>query len=236
MKNNQIESLLTNVGTILNMINGLNINRDSIAIHSATHKEASIKFEALREKRQNEEYWKTLSQEEQRVMMENAQNLYGVLEELRKEIDYLDMSKQPTFISNAVSELNHAFLLLEWLSEEVGKSGRTILPKFTALRTDTFDKGKYKNQIDSLYSELEAIGHDFYVDHVFNDESLTVEDVAGGYPMLIPIADHLITSACWLSKEKQRLLTEALPELKVIKMPEEVKPTVPASPEVELKN
>jgi hypothetical protein len=233
MKNTQIESLLTNAGTILNMMNGLNINRDSIAIHSATHKEASIKFEALREKRQNEEYWKTLSQEEQRVMMENAQNLYGVLEELRKEIDYLDMSKQPTFISNAVSELNHAFLLLEWLSEEVGKSGRTILPKFTALRTDTFDKGKYKNQIDSLYSELEAIGHDFYVDHI-RVVDLTIYPE---YPMLIPIADHLITSACWLNKEKQRLLTEALPELKVIKMPEEVKPTVPASPEVEtLKN
>jgi hypothetical protein len=234
MKNNQIESLLTNAGTILNMMNGLNINRDSIAIHSATHKEASIKFEALREKRQNEEYWKTLSQEEQRVMMENAQNLYGVLEELRKEIDYLDMSKQPTFISNAVSELNHAFLLLEWLSEEVGKSGRTILPKFTALRTNTFDKGKYKNQIDSLYSELEAIGHDFYVDHIHVPED---QLGIGVELMLVPIADHLITSACWLNKEKQRLLTEALPELKVIKMPEEVKPTVPASPEVEtLKN
>jgi hypothetical protein len=105
----------------------------------------------------------------------------------------------------------------------VGKSGETILPHLVSLRPKTFEGGKYKNQIDSLYSEVEAQAHDFYVDRV--------QDVAGYMPMVIPICDHLTLAACWLGKEKQRLLTEALPEIKIIKIPEEVLPEAPKGPE-----
>jgi hypothetical protein len=236
MKNNQIESLLVNVSQILAMMGAVNINKENAAIHADTLKTARAKLDKLQALRQDEVYWKSLSPIEQKTMMENAQNIYQVHQELVKELDFLDLSKQPTFVSNAVNELNHAFLLIEWLSGEIGKSGRTILPHLPSLRAETFDKGKYKNQIDTLYSDLEAIGHDFWVDHVINEESLDITSVAAGYPMLIPICDHLTVAACWLKKEKERLLTEALPELKVIKLPEEVKPEIPIAPEKELKN
>jgi hypothetical protein len=236
MKNEQLEKLLVNVSQILAMMGAVNINRDNAAIHAATLKIARGKLDKLQALRQDEVYWKSLSPAEQKAMMENAQSIYQVHNELVKELDYLDMSKQPTFVSSAVSELNHAFLLIEWLSSEIGKSGRTILPYLPSLRADTFDKGKYKNQIDTLYSDLEAVSHDFWVDHVIGKESLDEASVAAGYPMLIPICDHLTVAACWLGKEKERLVTEALPELKVIKLPEEIKPEVPVAPEKELKN
>ena len=226
MKNFEIEKLLVNVSEILTMLGAVNINREAIATHAATLKAARTKLDKLQKIRQDEEAWKVLSPEEQRVMMTNAQNFYPVHQELVKELDYLDMSKQPMLVSSAVNSLNHAFLLLEWLSEEVGKSGRTILPHLISLRASTFDKGKYKNQIDSLYSELEAVGHDFYVEHVVGTDQL----------MLIPICNHLVVAACFLQKEKQRLLTEDLPEIKIIKLPEEVKPEIPGSPEKEFKD
>jgi hypothetical protein len=229
MKNNQLESLLVNVSQILAMMGTVNINKENAAIHAATLKTARTKLDKLQALRQDEVYWKSLSPEEQRVLMVNAQNIWEVHQKLVKELDYLDISKQPTFLSSAVSELNHGFLLLEWLSEEIGKSGRTILPHLPSLRADTFDKGKYRNQIDTLYSDLEAIGHDFYQDFIKTGNAIN------GL-MLIPICDHLTVAACWLNKEKQRLLTEELPKLEKIELPEEVKPEIPIAPEKELKN
>jgi hypothetical protein len=232
MKNNELEHLLVNVSQILAMMGAVNINKENAAIHAETLKTARAKLDKLQALRQDEVYWKSLSPEEQRVLMTNAQNLWETATALIKELDFLDISKQPTFLSSAVSELNHGYLLLEWLSEEIGKSGRTILPHLPSLRPDTFDKGKYRNQIDTLYSDLEAVGHDFWVDHVIG----TGADQTEEYPMLIPIADHLTTAAIWLKREKERMLTESLPELKIIKLPEEVKPEVPTAPEKELKN
>ena len=228
MKNNEIEFLMVNVGQIINMINAMSIHKDAVAIHSSMLKEARTKLDKWKEKFQNEEYKAKLSPAEQKAILDNAQAMYQVHQELVKELDYLDMSKHTAFVTNAVNELTHGFLLLEWLSGEVGKSGRTILPKHIALRADTFDKGKYKNQIDSLYSELEAIGHDLYVDHIQvpgNQLAFTADH------MLIPICDRITVAACWLLKEKQRLTTEALPELRIIKLPEEIVPEVPAAPE-----
>jgi hypothetical protein len=226
MKNNEIESLLVNVGQIINMMNSININKDVIAVHTAMLKEARIKLDKWKEKFQNEDYKAKLSPAEQKAILDNAQAMYQVHQELVKELDYLDMSKHTTFVTNAVNELTHGFLLLEWLSGEVGKSGRIILPKHIALRANTFDKGKYKNQIDSLYAELETISHDLYIDHIMG-----VPCAEDARPMLIPICDRLTVTACWLLKEKQRLTTEALPELRVIKLPKEIIPEIPAAPE-----
>ena len=229
MKDTQIEFLLVNVGNIINMMNSVSIHKEAVIIHTSTLKEARTRLDHWKELFQNEEYKSKLSPVEQKAILDNAQAMYNVHQELVKELDYLDMSKHTTFFTNAVNELTHGFLLLEWLSGEVGKSGRTILPKHIALRADTFDKGKYKNQIDSLYSELEGLGHDFYVDHVTDQDA--VGNIINDEPMLIPICDRLTVASMWLQKEKQRLTTEALPELKVIKLPKEIVPEVPAAPE-----
>ena len=238
MKNFEIEKLLVNVSQIIAMMKGVNINKDSITVHAAAIKVVRNKLDKWQSQYQNEEERKKLSLPEQQTLMTNAQNFWQVHEELRKELDYLDMTKQPSNVANALNELTYAYLLLEWLSDFVGKSGRTILPHLTSLRANTFDGGKYKNQIDSLYSEVEAQGHDFYVDHVVLKDLVDNIEIcrANREPMLIPICDHLTVAACWLGKEKERLVTEALPELKVIKLPEEIKPEVPVAPEKELKN
>lgn len=229
MKANEIEFLLVNVGQIINLMNGLSIHKEAVLTHTSTLKEARTKLDKWKELFQDESYKATLSPVEQKAILDNAQAMYNVHQELIKELDYLDMTKHTTFFTNAVNELTHGFLLLEWLSEEVGKSGRTILPHHTALRADTFDKGKYQNQVNSLYSELEALSHDFYQDHVMSPDH--VNYYLNTLPMLIPICDRLTVAACWLKKEKQRLTTEALPELKVIKLPKEIVPEVPESPE-----
>jgi hypothetical protein len=229
MKNRELAFLLQNVTAVLNLTKGLNINKDAIATHAANLALARKRLDGYTEQYKNQEYMKTLSPAEQQCLQKNAQALYGTHEELRKELEFLDMTKTTTFVSKALNELEHAFLLIEWLLEEIGKTGETILPHLTCIRAATFDKGKYKNQIDSLYSELEAISYDFYKDHVQPFQMIEKEMA----PMLIPISDHLTVAACWLGKEKERLLTEALPELKVIKLPEETVPEIPKGVENE---
>ena len=239
MKNNQLELLLANVGQVLNLMNGLNINKEAIATHAATLKTVRIKLDKLKEQYSDKAYMAILSPAESKAILDNAQANYNTHQELVKEIEYLDMAKHPSYLTNAVNELTHAFLLIEWLSEEIGKSGRTILPHLTCIRVDTFNNGKYRTQIETMYSELEAISYDFYVDQVFGLIT-PINPVLEGYsdriPMLIPISDHLTVAACWLKKEKERLLTEALPETKKIDLPTEIFPEIPKGPKDELKN
>ena len=225
MNARQITILFTNVSQIINLMRTVNINKEAVVIHSSTFKTIGLILEKWREQYQNPEYMKTLSLVEQQTLGVNAQNFYRVYMELQKELEYLDLSKQPTFLASAANELDKAYLLLEYLLNEiVGKTGETILPHLTSLRAKTFDGGKYKNQIDSLYSEVEAQAHDFYVDHV------TGQDIATYKPMLIPICDHLTLAACYLQKEKERLLIEALPEIKKIDIPKIEEPVIPEGP------
>jgi hypothetical protein len=226
----EITQLLVNVGQITNYLKSLNINKDAIATHALTLKAARIKMDKWQEQYQSEETRKSMSPPEQQNLMKNMQNLYGVYQELQKELDFLDMSKQTEYVVNAVKELEHAFLLIEWLQDSIGKNGEIILPHLTCIREKTWEGGKYKNKVDSLFSEVEAIAYDFYQDQV-----VSTREVGEEFPILIPIAEHLIVAGCWLNKEKQRLVTEALPEIKKIELPEEVKLEVPAGPE-ELKN
>jgi hypothetical protein len=229
----EISQLLANVAQVTNFTKSLNINKEAIIQHSLTLKAATIKLEKWQKMYQDEEIRKTLSIEEQRVLMDNARSLYGVHDQLTKELDYLDMSKLPTFVSRAIVELEHAFLLIEWLLETVGKTGETILPHLTCIREKNWEGGKYKNKIDSLATELEAISYDFYQDHT---SLYAVETNSNAYPILVPIADHIIVASCWLQKEKARLLTESIPEIKKIELPAEKVPEIPVGPAKDLKN
>jgi len=225
MKSREIAILFTNTSQIINLLRTVNINNDAIAIHSITLKSVSVKLDQWREQNQDQEYMKTLSPPENAAFFKNANNFYGVHQELVKELEYLDLSKQPTFLTSAANELDKAYLLLEYLLDFVGKTGETILPHLTALRPKTFEGGRYKNKIDSLYAEVEAQANDFYIDHV------TGQNIATYIPMLIPICDHYTLAACYLQKEKERLLTEALPEVKKIEVPKIELPEIPAAPE-----
>jgi len=227
MKSRELAFLFANVTLVANLTRDLNINKDAIAIHAANLAIVIKRLDGYSEQYKNQEYMKTLSPAEQQCLRTNAQALYNTHEEIRKELEFLDLSKSTTFVSKAINELEHAFLLIEWLQDETGKTGETILPHLTCIKIATFAKGKYKNQIESLYSELEAISYDFYKDHVQPFQLLTDETC----PLLTSIADHLIVASCWLKKEKERLLTEALPELKVINLPKETTPEVPSGPE-----
>jgi hypothetical protein len=190
MTSREITQLLVNVAQVTNFTKSLNINKEAIITHTATLKVVQTKLDGYTTKYQDENYRKTLSIPEQRVLMDNAKNLYEVHEQLRKELDYLDMSKITSFVSHAINELEHAFLLIEWFQESIGKNGEIILPHLTCIREKTWNEGKYKNKIDSLYLELEAISYDFYQDHVKND-GFTPSDPR----ILIPIADRASQSS-----------------------------------------
>jgi hypothetical protein len=234
MKPRELEKLFQNVTQVLTLTRTVNINKEAVANHASTMKTVRTKLDKYFELWKDQAYMKLLSPAESKCLQDNAQALCGTFQELTKELEYLDLSRQPQFVINAVNELNHAWLLMEWLIEEVGESGEIILPHLQALRPDKFDQGKYRNQIDSLYAELEAISHDFHQDHVqakiskINEVLIKVE-----YPtwsMLIPICDHLVASVCWLKKEKERLKTEAIPDTKKIEIPAETTPDIPSKP------
>lgn len=231
MTSREITQLLVNVGQITNFTKSVNINKDAIAVHTLTLKAARTKMDKWQEIYKDEKQRKLLSPPEQQNLMKNAQALYDIQEKLVKELDFLDMSKQPLYVINAIKELEHAFLLLEWLQNDIGKNGETIIPHLACIREKTFSGGAYKNQVYSLYIELEAVGYDFYKDHVLNPKQIGYD-----YPLLIPICDHLITAGCWLFKEKERFLTEALPEIKKIDLPVESVLEIPEGPKDKLKN
>jgi hypothetical protein len=228
MKTRELEFLMINLGVLINLTKSVNINKEAIDHHVTNLRIAQKKLDGYTEQYNNQEYMKTLSPAEKQCLSTNAQNVYMAHQSIQKEIDYLDMSKQPTYIFRASNEMENVYILLEYLIDLRGKSGDTILPRLTCIRPDTFDKGKYKNQIDSLFSELEAIAYDFHKDHV---ETITEPMDA----MSSIISDHLIIASMWIKKEKERLTTEPVPEIRKIKIPAETTPEIPKGPDTDVK-
>jgi len=228
MKAREIKFLKVNIEQIINLIRLVNINKEAIDTHTSMLTTVRTKLDKYQKEYQDKEYMKTISPAEQKCILDNAQALYETYQILSKEIEYLDLSKQPLFVTNAIKDLEQAYLLIEWFLETEGEPGDILIPHLTSLRPNTFEKGKYKNQIDSLYSEMEAQSHDFYVDHAEPPKDL---NTFIAQPIVLAISSSLILSSMWLQKEKERLLTEAIPETRVIKLPEEILPEVPTGPE-----
>jgi hypothetical protein len=221
MTTRELTQLLVNIGQIDTLVKSLNINKEAMDTHAATIKAARIRLDKYSEQFHDAEYLKTLSPAEQKCLSDNAQALFRVHNEIQKELDYLDMTKTPIFVTKAANELDHLYLLLDYIIEFRGKTGETILPHLKSIKVKDFEKGKYKQQVYNLCVETETQANDFL--------DLTDPD----NDMMIPIIfDHLAVIYMWIKKEDERLKTEALPEIKVFKLPEEIVPEVPKGPEL----
>jgi hypothetical protein len=221
MKSRELASLLANIVQVINYAKSVNLNREAIDKHTSTLRAGQQRMEAYTIQNENKEYMASISPAEKKCLYDNAQATYTTIQSLQRELDYLDMSKQNVFVINATHELEHVYMLLEYMLEEiVGKNGETILPHLTCIRPKTFDAARYDIQIQSLYAEVEAIAWDFYKDHV----ELLHNNLA------IPIGEHLIVASMWLKREKERTETEKAPEIKKIDLPMETTPEIPASP------
>lgn len=218
-----IEQLLVNIGQITNLSKSLNINKEAIDYHLSNKREAEKRLERYTEQYKNEEYMRTLSPPEKKCLMDNAQNVHMVHQSIIRELDYLDLNKQPLFILHSIAELEHVYLYLEYLLNLVGKNGETILPHLQAIKVKHFDKANYKNQINSLYSELEALTWDYHQDTFVERVNLDEK--------YVPVFEHLAVATMWLQKEKERLEVEALPEIKKLEIPAETTPEIPKAPE-----
>ena len=227
MKSREAKLILDTVGQIDNILKGTNINKKAIDQHSSTMNVVRKKLDGYSEKYKNTEYMKNLSPPEKQAITKNAQTLYQTYEQLRKELEYLDMTKQPTFTSNAINALDKAYLLIENLYKNIlGECGDIIIPKFTCFKLKDIPNATYTQAIHSLYAELENITHDLYEDQIRLDFSPELF-------MFMPAYGYMVEAYMWLSKEKERLTVEALPEIKKIDIPEEFIPEIPAGPEVD---
>jgi len=225
MKSRDIKITMETIGQLTNISKELNINKKAIEIHSSTLTKARKKLDEYSTQYKNTEYMKTLSPIEQQCLMENAQVLYNTHEKLVKEIDYLDMTKQPIFISKAVLSLEKAYLLSEYLYKNIlGECADIVIPNFTHIQTKYVDKTEYKQLVSSMTKEFESFIHKVYKDFfIFND--ITTPSILT--PTLYSIYNYLIESYMWFSKEASRLEVEALPEINKIELPKEKVPAVP---------
>jgi hypothetical protein len=230
MKSRTLKQLMENIGLIDNLAKGLNINKKAVALHSSTVNIVREKMNGYTKKHQDQEYMKTLSPAEQQVFMQNVRNMYETHKKLTDELDYLDMTKHPTFLLYATQALDKAYLLIEYMYKNLtGECGDLILPHLTCIKVKDAEKATYTQMIYSLTTELEAIVHDFYEDNIHAEFD----------PELLPymsIYSSMVEAYMWLSKENERLKTEALPETKTIDVPIENVPPIPKGPSSEPKN
>jgi len=224
MISREIKMIMETIGQLDNISKGLDINKEAVSKHSSTLTEVRNKLSKYTEQYNNAEYMKTLSPPEQQNLMKNARALYEVHEKLVKELDYLDMSKQPPFIVKAISALDKAYLFSQYLYEEVLKPcGDIVIPHFTCIQVKHIDKASYKQLVLSITTELETFANDLYNSHI----PTTIE--TGLH--VTTIYTHLIESYMWFKKENERLSIEALPEINKIDIPEESVLEVPTQPE-----
>lgn len=230
MKSRTLKLFMETIGALTNLSKGLDINKEAVTSHSNTLNEARKKLESYNEQWKNKEYMATLSPPEQQNLSRNASELYRVHGMLEKELDYLDMTKHPLFVAHAITALDKAYVTIEYFyKEKIGECGDVVVPKFYVINLKHVAKTAYKQMVDNLYAELDALTADFI------DE---VEEYATKAPftstlMLGAITGHLVEATMWFSKEKERLGVEGLPEFTEIKLPEETTPDIPAGPETD---
>jgi ribosomal protein S13 len=191
-------------------------------------KEARIKLDGYTAKFKNEELMKTLSPEEQRALSQNAKNFYETHEKLRREIDYLDMTRHTDYMAKALNALEKGHTQLEYVyTEIVGKCGDIILPHLLTIKTKHWDGGLYKQKVTNLSIEMEAQVHDLYEEEL---NVVPISSLMAGYTQMINIHLQFAESYMWLMREVERLNTESMPEIASIPLPEEILPQVPAAP------
>ena len=228
MDSRKLKLIKDTIGLIDNIAKGLNINQKAIKVHSSTINAVRARLEKYDNQNKDAEYMKTLSPIESQTFMQNVKNMYDTHEKLRKELDYLDMTKYPTYLANATQALDKAYLLTDYIYKNIlGECGDIVIPHLTCIKEKHVADATYTQMILSLSTELEAYVHDMYEDHIhaeFNPELL----------VFMPVYTYLIEAYQWMDNENTRLKSEAIPEIAQIDIPAELVPELPKSPKDDL--
>ena len=234
MDSRTLKLIKDTIGLIDNIAKGLNINQKAIKVHSSTINAVRAKLEKYTEQNKDAEYMKTLSPIESQTFMQNVKAMYDTHEKLRKELDYLDMTKYPTYLLNATQALDKAYLLADYIYKNIlGECGDIVIPHLTCIKEKHVADATYTQMILSLSTELEAYVHDMYEDHIksmYDTQFTTTLSTT----LLLPVYNHLIEAYQWMDNENTRLKSEAIPEIAKIDIPAELVPELPKSPKDEL--
>ncbi len=221
MDSRSLKRILDKTGLIDNICKGLDINKETVKKHSSMLSQVTTKLNNYQKDGRSEELMKTYSPPEKQALYQNVQNLYKTYQELNKELEYLEMTKHPSFLQKAIEALDKAYLVIEYMYKNIlGECGDLVPPKLTCIKLKYIDQSTYTQMIYSLMTELEAFVHDIYEDYIhaeFNTELLT----------FIPAYSNLVEAYMWIQKENERLKVEALPEIRKIEIPAEIFPEIP---------
>jgi hypothetical protein len=229
MEAKNVKLLRDTVGTIVNLLKGVNINQKAIDEHTPQINALRKKMDDYQKQYSDKEYMEKLSPAEKQNLMQNANMFYQTYDELAKEMDYLDMTKHPLFLGNCIKALERSYLMFDYLLRfQYGESGEVVLAKLLCIKAKEakdFYKATYIQQINTLFSEIEAWTHDIYVDYIEKSDSDT--------PLIIYFINAhtlLAESLMWIEKEKERMTVEAMPEIRKVNIPDEVPLAVPKGP------
>lgn len=230
MNNRSYKIVLASTAHFISLLKEISINKKAIAYLSNLANEATAKINSFTEQYHNQEYYKTLSPAEQKCLMENVKIFYQFHGEIRKELDYLDMTRTPEAVRNAITILEKAYVLSQIVYKHLGESPENVAPYNNAIKLPNFHKADYIPQIDAISADVEAFAYDLLYDHLsinIVDEDQLMYKHAGKTLHL-----YILEAAGWLNIENDRLKSEGIPETKKFTMPKEITPEeLPASPQ-----
>ena len=222
----RVKLLLETVLLMLAYMKSVSIHSKAVGEHVSTLNTVRERLEGYNKQYNDAEYMATLSMPEKRNLINNANTHYQTYQELTKELDYLDMSKHPLYLASAIVELEKAALLSEFLYDFLADPLEGIVPKLKAIRAKSFPTDDYKHQIEQLYYEIESFNHDYYNPTTYRN--LVMDTIPED--MINRIYIHITLATMYMQKEKERMETEAIPDIKSIPLPVETVPELPAEP------
>lgn len=233
MKPYKFKKILSTTRDLLMFIKSMNSNAAPMKKHMDTFNVLYTKLEGYQAQHTDKEYMESLSGPEKNALRYNTQSYYETLQEVKKELDYLDMSKYPLQLSNAMYYLERFNILGEHVLEnDILEDGKIAYSDFTNINPKKFESLSYKTQAVQVEAEFKALVIEMKK-LITNTKADTVYPELLGIQMLVILYSDLCLSSTWASKEVVRCNTEKEPEIKEIQIPKEVSPEIPKSPQPE---
>ena len=224
----QLRLLMDSIQLLLSFTQSLNINKEGIERHGSNLSIVRKQLDKYQKQHDDKEYLSTLSPAEKQNLYSNANAFYECYQKLSKEMDFLDLSKHPNYVTRAISIIEDAYLLSLFAYDKLGIEVDQLSPRLAGIRADRFAVQEYQSQVQNLYFSMESFTNDYW-QYYPNRPDLSVCD---GNPVIGSIIHDvylkLTLAHQWLGKEVERMNLEEMPVVKDIPVPTE---TVPALPE-----
>jgi len=218
-----IEKIKVTNGAIYAFTHSVNYNAGIREKYNDIAKQAIDQYKVFHDQVSNDAEFKKLSTPEQQALFENTRNYSEFAEELNSELIYIDRSKHPVDVLNAMDEFGVVNMMLEALLDKLGGPSGKLLYADVRIKDKHFKKATYNNQINNL--EIE-------VDHLV----IQVGELIEGYKQLLSTIEQallfntytsLVKAQAWLNNEINRVEHDGMPKAREFTLPEIVVPKVP---------